>query len=79
MDKVMKESFFEANIRIDEEFDNAQLAAQSNKPSDKATVKVLDFIFDMSRIKNKPKEQNVRSKSDKSIKGSAIGGIKKDV
>ncbi len=75
----MKESFFEANIRIDEEFDNAQLAAQSNKPSDKATVKVLDFIFDMSRIKNKPKEQNVRSKSDKSIKGSAIGGIKKDV
>jgi hypothetical protein len=79
MDKVMKESFFEANIRIDEEFDNAQLAAQSNKPSDKATVKVLDFIFDMSRIKNKPKEQDVRSKSDKSIKGSAIGGIKKDV
>jgi len=75
----MKESFFEANIRIDEEFDNAQLAAQSNKPSDKATVKVLDFIFDMSRIKNKPKEQDVRSKSDKSIKGSAIGGIKKDV
>ena len=80
MDKVMKESFFEANIRIDEEFDNAQLAAQSNKPDfDKATVKVLDFIFDMSRIKNKPKEQDVRSKSDKSIKGSAIGGIKKDV
>ena len=75
----MKESFFEANIRIDEEFDNAQLAAQSNKPSGKATVKVLDFIFDMSRIKNKPKEQDVRSKSDKSIKGSAIGGIKKDV
>ncbi len=81
MDKVMKESFFEANIRIDEEFDNAQLAAQSNKPSDKATVKVLDLKFDMSKIKtnNKPKEQDVRSKSDKSIKGSAIGGIKKDV
>jgi len=77
----MKESFFEANIRIDEEFDNAQLAAQSNKPSDKATVKVLDLKFDMSKIKtnNKPKEQDVRSKSDKSIKGSAIGGIKKDV
>ena len=77
----MKESFFEANIRIDEEFDNAQLAAQSNKPGDKATVKVLDLKFDMSKIKtnNKPKEQDVRSKSDKSIKGSAIGGIKKDV
>ena len=82
MVKVMKESFFEANIRIDEEFDNAQLAAQSDKPDfDKATVKVLDLKFDMSKIKtnNKLKEQNVRSKSDKSIKGSAIGGIKKDV
>ena len=73
----MKESFFEANIRIDEEFDNAQLAAQSNKPSDKATVKVLDFIFDMSRIKNKPKEQD-ESQKGSGAEATARGGIKKD-
>ena len=74
----MKESFYEASVRIDEEFDNAELAAQSDKPSDKASVKVLDLKHEMSRIKNKLKEQDVRSKGDKSIKGSAIGGIKKD-
>jgi len=74
----MKESFFEANIRIDEEFDNAQLAAQSNKPSDKATVKVLDFIFDMSRIKNKPKEQD-GSKESSGTKASAGNDNSKNV
>ena len=77
--KVMKESFFEASVRVDEEFESAEEAHLSNKPSDKASVKVLDIKLEMSRIKNKLKEQDVRSKSDKSIKGSAIGGIKKDV
>lgn len=76
--KVMKESFYEASVRIDEEFESAEEAHLSNKPSDKASVKVLDIKLEMSRIKNKLKEQDVRSKSDKSIKGSAIGGIKKD-
>ena len=76
--KVMKESFFEASVRVDEEFESAEEAHLSNKPSDKASVKVLDIKLEMSRIKNKLKEQDVRSKSDKSIKGSAIGGIKKD-
>ena len=76
--KVMKESFYEATVRIDEEFESAEEAHLSNKPSDKASVKVLDIKLEMSRIKNKLKEQDVRSKSDKSIKGSAIGGIKKD-
>ena len=77
--KVMKESFYEASVRIDEEFESAEEAHLSNKPSDKASVKVLDIKLEMSRIKNKLKEQDVRSKSDKNIKGSAIGGIKKDV
>ena len=77
--KVMKESFFEASVRVDEEFESAEEAHLSNKPSDKASVKVLDIKLEMSRIKNKLKEQDVRSKSDKNIKGSAIGGIKKDV
>ena len=79
MDRVMKESFFEATIKFNEEFDNAQLAAQSDKPSDKASVKVLDLKHEMSRIKQTlKKEQDVRSQSDKGTPGSAIGGIKKD-
>ncbi len=75
----MKESFFEASVRVDEEFESAEEAHLSNKPSDKASVKVLDIKLEMSRIKNKLKEQDVRSQSDKGTQGSAIGGIKKDV
>ena len=78
MSKVIKESFYEASVRIDEEFDNAELAAKSDKPGDKASIKVLDLKHEMPRIKNKLKEQDVRSKGDKGTQGSAIGGIKKD-
>ena len=51
MTKVLKESFYEANFRIDEEFDNAELPAKSNSPSDNAKVTVLDLKLDKSRIK----------------------------
>ena len=51
MTKVLKESFYEANFRVDEEFDNAELAAKSNSPSDNAKVTVLDLKLDKSRIK----------------------------
>ena len=78
MSKVIKESFVEANVKIDEEFDNAKLAAESNSFGENAKVKVLDFKIEKSRIKLINKEQDVRSKGDKSFKGSAIGGIKKD-
>ena len=71
--KVMKESFFEASVRVDEEFESAEEAHLSNKPSDKASVKVLDIKLEMSRIKNKLKEQDVRSKSDTGTK-EATGG-----
>ena len=51
MTKVLKESFYEANFRVDEEFDNAELAAKSDKPSELATLNVLDIKFEKSRIK----------------------------
>ena len=73
----MKQSFYEASIRVDEEFDNAELAAKSNKPSENAKVEVLDLNLQLSRIKNKLKEQD-GSQKDKGTQGSAIGGIKKD-
>ena len=77
MDKVMKQSFYEASIRVDEEFDNAELAAKSNKPSENAKVEVLDLNLELSRIKNKLKEQD-GSQKDIGIEASAGGGIKKD-
>ena len=51
MIRVVKESFYEANFRVDEEFDNAEIAAKSNSPSDNARVTVLDLKLDSSRIK----------------------------
>ena len=74
----MKESFFEANIRIDEEFDNAQLAAQSNKPGDKATVKVLDLKYEVSKIKKIIKKEQDGSKKSSGTKASAGKDSSKD-
>ena len=74
MNKVIKESFVEANVKIDEEFDNAELAAKSDKPGDKASVKVLDLKHEMSRIKLINTEQDVRSKGDTGTKKATGGG-----
>ncbi len=51
MSRVIKESFYEVSIKVDEEFDSAEIAAKSNSPSDNAEVKVLDLKIDKSRIK----------------------------
>jgi len=73
----MKQSFYEASIRVDEEFDNAELAAKSNKPSENAKVEVLDLNLELSRIKNKLKEQD-ESQKGSGAEATARGGIKKD-
>lgn len=79
MVKVMKESFFEANIRVDEEFDNAQLAAQSNKPDfDKATVKVLDLKYEVSKIKKIIKKEQDGSEKSSGTEASAGKDSSKD-
>ena len=77
MSKVIKTSFYDASLKIDEEFDNAKLAAESNKPSDKASVQILDLKLEMTKIKNKLKEQD-GSQENKGTEASARGGIKKD-
>ena len=74
MNKVIKESFVEANVKIDEEFDNAKLAAESNSFGENAKVKVLDFKIEKSRIKLINKEQYVRSKGDTGTKKATGGG-----
>ena len=73
----MKESFYEASVRIDEEFESVEKAHLSNTPSENAKVTVLDLKKEMSRIKNKLKEQD-GSQENKGTEASARGGIKKD-
>ena len=77
MSKVNKESFYEASVRFDEEFDNAELAAKSNTPSENSRVTILDIKKEMSRIKNKLKEQD-ESQKGSGAEATARGGIKKD-
>ena len=77
MSKVIKESFYEASVRIDEEFDSAELAAKSDKPSDKALVNVLDLKLEVAKIKNKLMEQHGSQKGS-GAEATARGGIKKD-
>ena len=74
MSKVIKESFVEASVKIDEEFDNAKLAAESNSFGENAKVKILDFKIEKSRIKLINKEQDVRSKGDTGTKEATGGG-----
>jgi len=50
-DEVIKESFYEIQTKFEEKFDNAELAAESDKPSELATLNVLDIKFEKSRIK----------------------------
>tara|TARA_X000000368_G_C22613192_1_gene528925 strand:- start:233 stop:427 length:195 start_codon:yes stop_codon:yes gene_type:complete len=51
MTKVLKQSFYEASFKVDEEFESAEIAANTNTPSDNAKVTVLDLKLDKSRIK----------------------------
>ena len=50
-DEVIKESFYEIQTKFEEKFDNAELAAKSDKPSELSTLNVLDIKFEKSRIK----------------------------
>tara|TARA_B100000965_G_scaffold324090_1_gene285939 strand:- start:1904 stop:2098 length:195 start_codon:yes stop_codon:yes gene_type:complete len=51
VNKVMKESFYEVSVKINEEFENAEIAANTNTPSNNAGVTILDIKLDKSRIK----------------------------
>ena len=73
MTKVLKESFYEASFKVNEEFDNAEIAAQSDKPSEMAKLDVLDIKFSKSKITLKPKEQD-GSKENKGTESSARWG-----
>ena len=73
----MKESFYEASVRIDEEFESVEKAHLSNTPSENAKVTILDLKKEMSRIKNKLKEQD-GSQKDIGTEASARKDSSKD-
>ena len=50
-DEVIKESFYEIQTKFEEKFDDAEKAAKSDKPSELASIEILDIKFDKSRIK----------------------------
>tara|TARA_R100001082_G_scaffold85816_1_gene52411 strand:+ start:49 stop:240 length:192 start_codon:yes stop_codon:yes gene_type:complete len=57
MDKVIKESFYEASFRIDEEFESAEIAANTNTPSENSKVVINELKLEKTRIKlNNDKE-----------------------
>ena len=58
MEKVIKESFYEASFRIDEEFESAEIAANTNTPSENSKVVINELKLEKTRIKlNNDKEQ----------------------
>ena len=48
---VIKESYYEIQTKFEEKFDDAEKAAKSDKPSELASIEILDIKFEKSRIK----------------------------
>mgnify|MGYP003110001771 CR=1 FL=1 len=72
----MKQSFYEASIRVDEEFDNAEIAAKSNRPSENASINILDLKLEVSKVKKVMEKHG--SEKDIGTKTSATRGKQKD-
>ena len=49
--EVIKTSFYEIQTKFEEKFDDAEKAAKSDKPSELASIEILDIKFEKSRIK----------------------------
>ena len=49
--KVTKESFYEATFKVEEEFDNAEVAAKSNTPSDNSKILIQNIKLEKTRFK----------------------------
>tara|TARA_R100001198_G_scaffold47113_1_gene26252 strand:- start:232 stop:423 length:192 start_codon:yes stop_codon:yes gene_type:complete len=58
--KVTKESFYEATFKVEEEFDNAEIAAKSNTPSDNSKILIQDIKLEKTRIKLNNDKESVK-------------------
>ena len=65
---VIKQSFFEASFQTKEEFESAEIAANTDNPSDNAELKVTEIKLEKSVIKtNQEKESNDGDKEQLSV------------
>jgi hypothetical protein len=58
--RVTKESFYEATFKVEEEFDNAEVAAKSNTPSDNSKILIQDIKLEKTRIKLNNDKESVK-------------------
>ena len=58
--RVTKESFYEATFKVEEAFDNAEVAAKSNTPSDNSKILIQDIKLEKTRIKLNNDKESVK-------------------
>ena len=58
--KVTKESFYEATFKVEEEFDNGEIAAKSNTPSDNSKILIQNIKLEKTRIKLNNDKESVK-------------------
>ena len=60
---VIKESFYEATFKVEEEFESAEVAANTNTPSDNSKILIQNIKLEKTRIKlNNDKESTKDAK-----------------
>jgi|TARA_R110000787_G_scaffold67317_5_gene150716 hypothetical protein len=50
MSRVIKESFYEISAKFEEEFENAEVAAKADRPSEVAKLEVIDIKLQKAKI-----------------------------
>jgi len=83
MNKALKQSFYEASVKVEEEFESVEKAHLSNGHSNMAKVEIQDLKLDKSRVSLINKEKNtdgsrVLSKKGKGTKDETRGDGSKD-
>ena len=58
--KVTKESFYEATFKVEEEFDNSEVASKSNTPSDYSKILIQNIKLEKTRIKLNNDKESVK-------------------
>ena len=58
MSRVIKESFYEISAKFEEEFENAEVAAKADRPSEVAKLEVIDIKLQKAKIILNKEEKN---------------------
>ena len=58
--RVTKESFYEATFKVEEEFESAEVAANTNTPSDNGKILIQNIKLEKTRIKLNNDKESVK-------------------